>query len=155
MSCAIHCSCILRRRFPVPDLAPSDICDQEPSYFFRPSFLFLHFVSSHLRLDLASAAKDRRTSLFTYSKRYTSIPHSLVTQYRYCHHHALCLPSRRPRSTAIMVQVGRVACITAPFLLSVAALVTLVLIFLAGTMEGNSTTGDLYFVKVGCHHPPY
>jgi hypothetical protein len=47
-----------------------------------------------------------------------------------------------------MVQAGRVACITAPFLLSIAALVTLVLIFLAGTQEGNSTTGDLYFVKV-------
>jgi hypothetical protein len=47
-----------------------------------------------------------------------------------------------------MVQAGRVACIAAPFLLSIAALVTLVLIFLAGTQEGNSTTGDLYFVKV-------
>jgi hypothetical protein len=47
-----------------------------------------------------------------------------------------------------MVQVGRVACITAPFLLSIAALVTLILVFLAGTMEGNNTTGDYYFVKV-------
>lgn len=47
-----------------------------------------------------------------------------------------------------MVQVGRVACITAPFLLSVAALITLILIFLAGTMEGNRTTGDLYFVNM-------
>lgn len=53
-----------------------------------------------------------------------------------------------------MVQVGRVACITAPFLLSVAALITLVLIFLAGTMEGNQTTGDLYFVNVCCVHLP-
>ena len=51
-----------------------------------------------------------------------------------------------------MVQVGRVACITAPFLLSVAALITLILIFLAGTMEGNRTTGDLYFVNVRCDH---
>lgn len=47
-----------------------------------------------------------------------------------------------------MVQVGRVACITLPFLLSIAALVTLILIFLAGTMDGNDTTGDLFFVKV-------
>jgi hypothetical protein len=47
-----------------------------------------------------------------------------------------------------MVQAGRVACITLPFLLSLAALITLVLVFLAGTMEGNSTTGDLFFVKV-------
>lgn len=47
-----------------------------------------------------------------------------------------------------MVQAGRVACITAPFLLSIAALVTLVLIFVAGTMENNNTTGDLYFVNV-------
>ncbi|ETN38509.1 uncharacterized protein HMPREF1541_06544 [Cyphellophora europaea CBS 101466] len=47
-----------------------------------------------------------------------------------------------------MVQAGRVACITAPFLLSIAALVTLVLVFIAGTMEENRTTGDLYFVKI-------
>jgi hypothetical protein len=53
-----------------------------------------------------------------------------------------------------MVQFGRVACITAPFLLSIAALVTLILIFLAGTMERNSTTGDLYFVNVRIPPPP-
>ena len=46
-----------------------------------------------------------------------------------------------------MVQAGRVVCITLPFLMSIAALVTLVLIFLAGTIEKNSTVGDLYFVR--------
>lgn len=52
-----------------------------------------------------------------------------------------------------MVQAGRVVCITAPFLLSVAALVTLVLVFVAGTMEKNKTTGDLYFVNVSLPFP--
>jgi hypothetical protein len=47
-----------------------------------------------------------------------------------------------------MVQLGRVCCIIAPFLLSVATLICLVLIFLAGTIERNDTLDDLYFLKV-------
>ena len=47
-----------------------------------------------------------------------------------------------------MVQLGRVCCIAAPFLLSLATLICLVLIFLAGTMERNDTLDDLYFLKV-------
>ncbi|RMD44292.1 hypothetical protein DV735_g884, partial [Chaetothyriales sp. CBS 134920] len=43
---------------------------------------------------------------------------------------------------------GRVVCIATPFLLSLGALVTLVLIFLAGTMDKNSTVDDFYFLKI-------
>lgn len=47
-----------------------------------------------------------------------------------------------------MVAVGRVCCITAPFLLSVGVLICLVLVFLAGTFDRNKTVDDLYFLKV-------
>ncbi|KAK5365835.1 hypothetical protein LTR20_009557 [Exophiala xenobiotica] len=47
-----------------------------------------------------------------------------------------------------MVSAGRVCCITAPFLLSVAVLVCLVLVFLAGTFDRNNTVDDLYFLKI-------
>jgi hypothetical protein len=47
-----------------------------------------------------------------------------------------------------MVSAGRVCCITAPFLLSIAVLVCLVLVFLAGTHDRNNTLDDLYFLKV-------
>jgi hypothetical protein len=47
-----------------------------------------------------------------------------------------------------MVNAGRVACITTPFLLSLGALVCLVLIFLAGTFDHNATVDGLYFLKV-------
>jgi len=46
-----------------------------------------------------------------------------------------------------MVQAGRVACIFTPFALSIATLVCLVLVFLGGTKEKNSSLGDLYFFK--------
>jgi len=47
-----------------------------------------------------------------------------------------------------MVAAGRICCITAPFLLTVAVLVCMVLIFLAGTIDRNNTVDDLYFLKV-------
>ncbi|KAK6364671.1 hypothetical protein LTS17_011968 [Exophiala oligosperma] len=47
-----------------------------------------------------------------------------------------------------MVSAGRVFCITAPFLLSIAVLVCLVLVFLAGTHDRNNTLDDLYFLKI-------
>ncbi|RMZ80762.1 hypothetical protein DV738_g2707, partial [Chaetothyriales sp. CBS 135597] len=47
-----------------------------------------------------------------------------------------------------MGAAGRVVCIATPFLLSLGALVTLVLIFLAGTMEKNSAVDDFYFLKI-------
>lgn len=47
-----------------------------------------------------------------------------------------------------MVNAGRVACITTPFILSLGALVCLVLVFLAGTFDRNKTVDDLYFLKI-------
>ncbi|KAK4940433.1 hypothetical protein LTR10_019416 [Elasticomyces elasticus] len=47
-----------------------------------------------------------------------------------------------------MVNPGRVCCITAPFLLSIAVLVCLVLVFIAGTYDRNDTVDDLYFLKI-------
>lgn len=47
-----------------------------------------------------------------------------------------------------MVSAGRVCCITAPFLLSVAVLVCVVIIFISGIYDRNKTLNDLYFLKV-------
>ncbi|KIV94456.1 hypothetical protein PV10_02223 [Exophiala mesophila] len=47
-----------------------------------------------------------------------------------------------------MVSAGRICCITAPFLLSVAVLICVVLVFLAGIYDRNKTLNDLYFLKV-------
>ena len=47
-----------------------------------------------------------------------------------------------------MVNAGRVCCIAAPFLLTLAVLICMVLVFLAGTYDRNSTVDDLYFLKV-------
>lgn len=47
-----------------------------------------------------------------------------------------------------MVRTGRVLCITTPFILSVVALLCLIVILLAGTIENDKTTGGLYLYKV-------
>ena len=47
-----------------------------------------------------------------------------------------------------MVNPGRVACLSLPFVLTVASLTCLVLVFLAGTAQHNSTLDGLYFFKV-------
>jgi hypothetical protein len=47
-----------------------------------------------------------------------------------------------------MVNPGRICCIAAPFLLTLAVLICMVLIFLAGTIDRNNTVDDLYFLKV-------
>jgi hypothetical protein len=53
-----------------------------------------------------------------------------------------------------MVSAGRICCITAPFLLTIAVLVCTVLVFLAGTVDRNKTLDDLYFLKVSnATHP--
>ena len=48
-----------------------------------------------------------------------------------------------------MVNAGRVACIFTPFALTIAALVCVILVFLGGAFNGNSTLDDLYYAKVG------
>lgn len=50
-----------------------------------------------------------------------------------------------------MVQAGRVACTFTPFVLTLGALICLVLIFLSGTIQRNTTVGDYYFLKVKWH----
>lgn len=47
-----------------------------------------------------------------------------------------------------MVNAGRVACIFTPFALTLAALVCLILMFLGGSINRNSTLDDLYFAKL-------
>ncbi|RMZ87768.1 hypothetical protein DV736_g4994, partial [Chaetothyriales sp. CBS 134916] len=47
-----------------------------------------------------------------------------------------------------MVKAGRVACIATPFILSLGALITLVLIFVAGTINKSDTVDDFYFLKI-------
>lgn len=47
-----------------------------------------------------------------------------------------------------MVNAGRATCLALPFILSTAALVCLVLVFLGGMSEHNKTLGGLYFLKV-------
>jgi len=47
-----------------------------------------------------------------------------------------------------MVNAGRVAFIFTPFALTIAALVCIILVFLGGSFDGNSTLDDLYFAKV-------
>lgn len=47
-----------------------------------------------------------------------------------------------------MVNAGRVACIFTPFALTIAALVCIILVFLAGSMDRNHTLDDMYFLKV-------
>lgn len=47
-----------------------------------------------------------------------------------------------------MVSAGRICCITAPFLLTIAVLICTVLVFIAGTIDRNKTVDDLYFLKV-------
>ena len=47
-----------------------------------------------------------------------------------------------------MVNAGRIACIFTPFVLSIGALATLVLVFLAGEFNHNKTLDDFYFLKV-------
>ncbi|RMZ77075.1 hypothetical protein DV737_g4562, partial [Chaetothyriales sp. CBS 132003] len=47
-----------------------------------------------------------------------------------------------------MVNAGRVACIATPFILSLGALITLVLIFLAGTIDKSDTVDGFYFLKI-------
>jgi len=47
-----------------------------------------------------------------------------------------------------MVQAGRVACIFTPFALTIGALVCIILVFLAGSINRNTTLDDFYFAKV-------
>ncbi|KAK5097792.1 hypothetical protein LTR70_002834 [Exophiala xenobiotica] len=47
-----------------------------------------------------------------------------------------------------MVNAGRVASIFTPFALTIAALVCIILVFLGGSFDGNSTLDDLYFAKL-------
>jgi hypothetical protein len=52
-----------------------------------------------------------------------------------------------------MVNAGRICCIAAPFLLTLAVLITMILLFLAGTIDRNHTVDDFYFVKVRLARP--
>jgi hypothetical protein len=47
-----------------------------------------------------------------------------------------------------MGKAGRIACIFSPMALTIAALVTLVLVGLGGTNKGDSTLEKYYFFKV-------
>lgn len=47
-----------------------------------------------------------------------------------------------------MVNVGRVACIFTPFVLTLASLACVVVFILGGSRERNATLGDLYLAKV-------
>ncbi|ETI29169.1 hypothetical protein G647_01622 [Cladophialophora carrionii CBS 160.54] len=47
-----------------------------------------------------------------------------------------------------MVNAGRICCIAAPFLLTLAVLICMVLLFLAGTFDRNHTVDDFYFLKI-------
>ncbi|KAK5082833.1 hypothetical protein LTR05_006714 [Lithohypha guttulata] len=47
-----------------------------------------------------------------------------------------------------MVNAGRVVCITTPFLLTIGALLCLILVFLAGSIDRSSTLDSLYFAKL-------
>lgn len=47
-----------------------------------------------------------------------------------------------------MVNAGRVACIFTPFALTIAALVCIILVFLGGSFNRNSTLNDMYFAKL-------
>jgi hypothetical protein len=53
-----------------------------------------------------------------------------------------------------MVQAGRLVCIFIPFVLSLASLVCIVLVFLGGTSQHNNTLGGIYFFKVCCDRQP-
>lgn len=46
-----------------------------------------------------------------------------------------------------MVQIGRVACIFTPFALTIASLVCIVLVFIAGSKQKNTALDDLYFFR--------
>lgn len=47
-----------------------------------------------------------------------------------------------------MVNAGRIACIFTPFALSIVAFICIVYLWLGGTISGNRTLGDVYFLQV-------
>jgi hypothetical protein len=57
-------------------------------------------------------------------------------------------PAKHTSTDFKMVNAGRATCLVLPFILSTAALVCLVLVFLGGYSEKNNTLGGLYFLKV-------
>jgi len=46
-----------------------------------------------------------------------------------------------------MVNAGRIACISTPFVLSIASLICIILVFLAGTSKNNTSLDNIYFFQ--------